>query len=180
MNTDRQKQTVAALHAALARGEDARQALWAVVLAWQDVPFFTSSGLPFSYRVKKRKDGTDSGELLISRKEDSKTLTRSSIVLALRRTVQDAREQAPLYAGPKAIGQIFGISYVYSMFWRWGLIRVPEKVQGKLLGGTENSHRQAIVFAQPLCYNVWTKDAAKTAPSAGEIRQSENSMEKDV
>ena len=33
----------------------------------------------------------------------------------------------PEYKGPKAIGQIFGISYLYSMFWKWGLINVPER-----------------------------------------------------
>ena len=26
-----------------------------------------------------------------------------------------------VYSGPKAIGQIFGISYVYSLFWKFGL-----------------------------------------------------------
>ena len=38
------------------------------------------------------------------------------------------------YKGPKAIGQIFGISYVYSMFWKWGLIQVPMRVEIKLKG----------------------------------------------
>jgi hypothetical protein len=38
------------------------------------------------------------------------------------------------YKGPKAIGQIFGISYVYSMFWKWGLISVPQNVEEKLRG----------------------------------------------
>ena len=39
----------------------------------------------------------------------------------------------PEYKGPKAIGQIFGISYIYSIFWKFGLIRVPAKVQEKLM-----------------------------------------------
>jgi hypothetical protein len=43
------------------------------------------------------------------------------------------------YKGPKAIGQIFGISYVYSLFWKWGLIRVPERVEEKLAGKEENA-----------------------------------------
>lgn len=42
----------------------------------------TSSGMPFSYIVKINKSGAYTGELLISRKEESKTLTRSSIILA--------------------------------------------------------------------------------------------------
>ena len=39
----------------------------------------------------------------------------------------------PEYKGPKAIGQIFGISYIYSIFWKFELIRVPAKVQEKLM-----------------------------------------------
>ena len=29
-------------------------------------------------------------------------------------------------------GQIFGISYIYSIFWKFGLIRVPERIEEKL------------------------------------------------
>lgn len=45
----------------------------------------------------------------------------------------------PSYCGPKEIGQIFGISYIYSMFFRFGLIRVPKRVAGKLLNGSDKS-----------------------------------------
>ena len=45
----------------------------------------------------------------------------------------------PEYSGPKAIGQIFGISYIYSLFWEMGLIRVPEKVEKKLKNKKETS-----------------------------------------
>jgi hypothetical protein len=40
----------------------------------------------------------------------------------------------PEYKGPKAIGQIFGISYIYSLFWKLGLIKVPQKVEDKING----------------------------------------------
>ena len=33
----------------------------------------------------------------------------------------------PEYRGPKAIGQIFGISYIFSLFLEFGLIRIAEK-----------------------------------------------------
>ena len=33
----------------------------------------------------------------------------------------------PEYRGPKSIGQIFGISYIFSMFLEFGLIRTNEK-----------------------------------------------------
>ena len=50
--------------------------------------------------------------------------------LAIQRVCRDtaADDPPPFYKGPKAIGQIFGISYIYSLFWAWGLITVPEKV----------------------------------------------------
>lgn len=120
-------------------GSDAEEALWQTELAWQNQQFYTSSGLPFSYTVKRKRDGQYSGELLISRKEGSKTLTKSSVMLAFR-TILEQMKQAgenrnpPFYSGPKSIGKIFGISYVYSLFWKWGLIRVPDKVEQKLLG----------------------------------------------
>lgn len=120
-------------------GSDAEEALWQTVLAWQNQQFYTSSGLPFSYTVKRKRDGQYSGELLISRKEGSKTLTKSSVMLAFH-TILEQMKQAgenrnpPFHSGPKSIGKIFGISYVYSLFWKWGLIQVPDKVEQKLLG----------------------------------------------
>lgn len=117
--------------------------LWQAVIAYQDYPFYTSSGLPFQYNVKRKKNGEYSGELVVSRKEGSKTLTRSSVLLAFHRVLEnivteDQGETAVMkpqeYKGPKAVGQIFGISYIYSLFWKLGIIKVPEKVQGKLSG----------------------------------------------
>ena len=98
-----------------------------------------ASGLPFSYTVRRKRDGAYSGELLVTRKEGSKTLTRSSVELAFDRVREDsaADNGPPCYKGPKAIGQIFGISYVYSLFWAWGLITVPEAVARKLNGGEQ-------------------------------------------
>ena len=70
------------------------------------------TGLPFSYAMRRRKDGQYSGELLVSRKEDSKTLTKSSIFLAYQKVRQQTQgDTPPCFKGPKAIGQIFGISY---------------------------------------------------------------------
>lgn len=120
-------------------GLDAEEALWQTVVAWQNCPFYTYSGLPFSYTVKRKRDGQYSGELLISRKEGSKTLTKSSVMLAFRTILEQMNQDGknrnpPFYSGPKSIGKIFGISYVYSLFWKWGLIRVPDKVEQKLLG----------------------------------------------
>lgn len=142
------------LHAGI-RGEreDVDLLLWQAVLAFQDYPLRTSSGLPFSYRIKRKKNGEYSGEILVSRKEDSKTLTKSSVLLAFHTVLEKIREKeasrqemkedmklaVPEYSGPKAIGQIFGISYIYSLFWKLGLIEVPEKVADKL--GQKEGHK---------------------------------------
>lgn len=108
---------------------DLDELLWQAVIACQNASLRTASGLPFSYTVKRKKDGTYSGELLVSRKEGSKTLTKSSVLLAFHKVLEDMERE---YKGPKSIGQIFGISYVYSLFWYLGLIRVPVKVEEKL------------------------------------------------
>ena len=109
-----------ALRQKLLAGENAHGALWEAVIACQGEPFYTASGLPFSYEVRKKKDGTYSGELLVTRKEGGKTLTRSSVGLAFDRVCRDANGgEKPFYKGPKAIGQIFSISYVYSLLWAW-------------------------------------------------------------
>lgn len=124
------------------------KALWQCIIAYQNYPFYTISGLPFSYTVKRKKNGESSGELEISRKEESKTLTRSSVLLAFHKVLEgikavevmdsDGMSSTELmlveYKGPKAIGQIFGISYLYSLFWKWGLIKVPGKAENKLRG----------------------------------------------
>ncbi|RGN04450.1 hypothetical protein DW767_08315 [Blautia obeum] len=116
--------------------EELEGLLWAGVLAYQNQTFYTLSGLEFSYMVKHKKNGDYSGELLISRKETSKTLTRSSVMLAFHKVLAEMKFKEingaayllpPEYRGPKSIGQIFGISYIFSMFLEFGLIRTNEK-----------------------------------------------------
>lgn len=144
--TQERKRTITELHKGiLTESKDLDRLLWEAVLAFQDYPLRTVSGLPFSYRVKRKKSGEYSGELLISRKEGSKTLTKSSVLLAFHTVLKRIEEikpscqqeekpalEAPEYSGPKAIGQIFGISYIYSLFRLLGLIRVPQKVENRL------------------------------------------------
>ncbi len=138
------RRTVEELHKQIALvlpQEDLDVALWQCVLAFQNYSFYTTSGLPFSYTVKKKKNGEYSGELVVSRKAESKTLTKSSVLLAFHKVLEAmdpiGAPVSPEFKGPKAIGQIFGISYVYSLFWKWGMIKVPGKVEEKLRGRRE-------------------------------------------
>jgi hypothetical protein len=115
------------------------EALWRAVMAYQNYDLYTKSGLMFSYAVKCKRNGEYSGELIVSRKEESKTLTKSSIMLAFHKVLSDMKDTTPPeYKGPKAIGQIFGISYIYSLFWKLGLISVPKKVEEKIKDGNNN------------------------------------------
>ena len=110
--------------------------LWDAVVAYQNQPLRTLSGLEFSYTVKHKKNGEYSGELLVSRKETSKTLTRSSVMLAFHKVLEQIEVTEkdgtvlfapPSYKGPKAIGQIFGISYTFSLFLALGLIKTADR-----------------------------------------------------
>ena len=115
--------------------------LWDAVVAYQNQPLRTLSGLEFSYTVKHKKNGEYSGELLVSRKETSKTLTRSSVMLAFHKVLEQIEVTEkdgtvlfapPSYKGPKAIGQIFGISYIFSFFLALGLIKTQKEISGKI------------------------------------------------
>lgn len=132
-------QSIEQLHRGIVEKEEPEildMLLWKAILAYQDHIFYTLSGLEFSYTVKHKKNGEYSGELLISRKETSKTLTRSSVMLAFHKVLEqiEIKEKngniyllLPEYRGPKSIGQIFGISYIFSLFLEFGLIRTNEK-----------------------------------------------------
>lgn len=101
---------------------DDEQYLWKCVVAFQGYRFKTISGLPFSYKIKTGRNGELTKELLIDRRESSKSLTWSSVLLAFEKT-----EGKPLVERPKALGDIRGVAYVYRMFYRFGLIEVPVK-----------------------------------------------------
>lgn len=136
-------QSIKELHRGIIEGktqEELDVLLWDAVLTYQDQTLHTLSGLEFSYTVKHKKNGEYSGELLVSRKETSKTLTRSSVLLAFHKVLEaievtaegdEAFFQPPVYRGPKAIGQIFGISYIFSLFLEFGLIRLQENGRGR-------------------------------------------------
>ena len=105
--------------------------LWDCVVAFQNVPFQTASGLPFRYQLKVGQNGSYNKELLIDRRKESKSLAWSSVLLAFRTVVES--EKGVFFAErPKALGDIRGVSYIYPLFYRFGLIRVPDKIKEKL------------------------------------------------
>lgn len=106
--------------------------LWECVIAYQNYPFRTVSGLPFRYELKRGRNGRLNRELMIDRREGSKSLTWSSFRTALR-TVVESEEDQPFMKRPKALGDVRGVSYIYPMFYVFGMIKVPEKFEEEML-----------------------------------------------
>ena len=103
--------------------------LWKAVVAFQNYLFHTASGLPFSYELKRGRDGGYNRELIVSRRKESKTLAWSSVVLAFHKALE---MQEQVIDRPKALGDIRGISYIYPMLYRFGIIEVPEKIAERM------------------------------------------------
>ena len=108
------------------RVDPTEENFWGVVLAYAGIKFKTYSGLPFSYEIKKGKNGEYTKELWIDRREKSKSLAWSSIGLALGNLKEEVVDR------PKALGDIRGVTYIYGMFYQFGLIDVPDKVKEKM------------------------------------------------
>ena len=110
------------------RTEPTEEHLWEVVLLYAGVRFKTYSGLPFTYEIRKGRDGQYTKELWIDRRENSKSLAWSSVLLALG----NIKKVGEVVERPKALGDIRGVTYIYGMFYRFGLINVPDEVKEKM------------------------------------------------
>lgn len=102
--------------------------LWKCVVAFRGYKFKTLSGLPFTYRLKKGRGDEFIKELWIDRREDSKSLAWSSVILAYH----NIGKIGEVVDRPKALGDIRGVSYIYGIYYRFGLIDVPKKVKEKM------------------------------------------------
>ena len=102
--------------------------LWKCVVAFRGYKFKTMSGLLFTYKLKKGRGDEFTKELWIDRREGSKSLAWSSVMLAYH----NIGKIGEVVDRPKALGDIRGVSYIYGMFYRFGLIDVPDKVKEKM------------------------------------------------
>ncbi len=105
------------------RTDPTEENFWGVILVYAGVKFKTYSGLSFSYEIKKGRNGEYTKELWIDRREKSKSLAWSSVLLALSNIKEEVVDR------PKALGDIRGVTYIYGMFYRFGLIDVPDEVK---------------------------------------------------
>ena len=110
------------------RADPTEEHLWEVVLLYAGVRFKTYSGLPFTYEIRKGRNGQYTKELWIDRRENSKSLAWSSVLLALGniKKVEEVVER------PKALGDIRGVTYIYGMFYRFGLIGAADEAKEKM------------------------------------------------
>lgn len=102
--------------------------LWKCVVAFRGYKFKTMSGLPFTYTLKKGRGDEFTKELWIDCREDSKSLAWSSVMLAYH----NIGKIGEVVDRPKVLGDIRGVSYIYGLFYRFGLIDVPDKVKKKM------------------------------------------------
>ena len=110
------------------RTEPTEEHLWEVVLLYAGVRLKTYSGLPFTYEIRKGRNGQYTKELWIDRRENSKSLAWSSVLLALG----NIKKVGEVVERPKALGDIRGVTYIYGMFYRLGLINVPDEAKEKM------------------------------------------------
>ena len=102
--------------------------LWMCVVAFRGYKFKTMSSLPFTYTLKKGRGDEFTKELWIDRREGSKSLAWSSVMLAYH----NIGKIGEVVDRPKALGDIRGVSYIYGLFYRFGLIDVLDKVKEKM------------------------------------------------
>ena len=102
--------------------------LWKCVVAFRGYKFKTMSGLSFTYTLKKGRGDEFTKELWIDRREGSKSLAWSSVMLAYH----NIGKIGEVVDRPKALGDIRGVSYIYGLFYRFGLIDVPDKAKEKM------------------------------------------------
>ena len=135
------------------RADPTEENFWGVVVAYAGVKFKTYSGLPFSYEIKKGRNGEYTKELWIDRREKSKSLAWSSVLLALGNIKGEVVDR------PKVLGDMRGVTYIYGIFYRFGLIDVPDEVKEKM--GHPKNHkkkRNLIDGSEHILYDRLKKD----------------------
>lgn len=108
--------------------------LWDALLLFQGYKFYTITGLQFSYEIRKGRSGEYTKELWIDRRGESKSLTMSAVLKSYENSVG-----AGIVDRPKALGDLRGVSYIYPIFYRFGLIEVSEKVKEILQKGQSHA-----------------------------------------
>ena len=124
---ERQK-AIERLRQCIENSEDFDDALWDCIELYEGQKFRTSGrgrdhsgAVGFSYKLKvSSRTGEKTDEMIISRRESGKTITRSSVDLAFRKALNE-QKRVGYVSGPKKL-QGYGSSYLYAIFLKWGMI----------------------------------------------------------
>lgn len=97
--------------------------LWNAIVAFQNESFHTVSGLPYIYELKVGRSGNYNKEIIVNRREGSKSIVWSSVLLAFNNAL---KLKGTVIQKPKALGDIRGISYIYPILYRFKVIEIPD------------------------------------------------------
>ena len=86
---------------------------------------------PLSVHIENRQRWRVYERTVYRPPENSKSLSWSSVRLAFMKAMES---QSTVFARPKEIADVRGISYSYSLLWHFGVIKVPEEVESKMQG----------------------------------------------
>ena len=89
--------------------------LWKCVVAFRGYKFKTMSGLLFTYKLKKGRGDEFTKELWIDRREDSKSLAWSSVMLAYH----NIGKIGEVVVRPKVLGDIRGVVHLWDVLPIW-------------------------------------------------------------
>ena len=78
----------------------------------------------------------------MDRRENSKSLAWSSVRMAFQRALE---RKGFVFTRPKELADVRGISYTFSMLWRFGMLTVPEDVERKLKGKRLTDNTQELI-----------------------------------
>jgi len=101
------------------------ETLWEAVVAFQGYPFYTASRLPFAYELRKGRGAEYNRELIVDRRKEHEHIDWNSFKVAFYYALSlHGKEVERL----EDLGDIPGISYIYPMLYRFGIINVPDAV----------------------------------------------------
>jgi len=105
------------------------EALWETVVAFQGYSFYTTSGLPFAYELKKERGAKYNRELVVCWRKERESIAWNSFKVAFYYALSLHGE---VVERPEDLGDIPGISYIYPLLYRFGVINVPEAVAERM------------------------------------------------
>ncbi len=103
--------------------------LWETVVAFEGYLFHTGSGQPFAYELKKGHGAEYNRELIVDRRKERESIAWNSFkgafyyALSLHGEVIERQDD---------LGDIPGVSYIYPLLYRFGVINVPDAVAERM------------------------------------------------